>query len=329
MTTRKTNIFSAGILCLILSPATAATAQPPPPPAAEITVTDSVSPVDDLQISFGDITEGNWSDNTVTIKNDGNVELIIGSISSADRLTDEFLILNDNCSGQSLIPSDECTFRVRFSPAAAGTFNDTFDIPSNDTDENPVIVSVNGRGLSSASNNPPSVFQLLFPADNQEGVGTTVEFRWKKSADPDGDTVTYDIYVCEDGNLTTGCITGADIAFLRNDGIYYAGIGSYGAGMLLSGIVLILRGGVRDRKKILMPAAMIAIAVTLLISCGGGGGGDGSGGAVTPSNGGGSSNQVSYTVSGLNTGTSYYWKAVAKDGNGGETDSSLWSFDTQ
>ena len=138
----------------------------------------------------------------------------------------------------------------------------------------------------------------------------------------DGDTVTYDIYVCEDGNLTIGCITGADIAFLRNDGIYYAG-------MLLSGIVLILRGGVRDRKKILMPAAMIAIAVTLLISCGGGGGGDGSGGAVTPSNGGGSSNQVSYTVSGLNTGTSYYWKAVAKDGNGGETDSSLWSFDTQ
>ena len=329
MITRKTKIFLTGILCLTLSVTTVVIAQPPPPPAAEITITDSVSPVDDLRLPFGDITEGNSSDNTVTVTNAGNAELIIGNIALADSLTDEFIILNDNCSGETVIPSDSCTFTVRFSPAAAGTFNDTFDIPSNDSDENPVTVSVNGKGLSSASNNPPAIFQLLFPADNQEGVGTTVEFRWGKSADPDGDSLTYDIYVCEDGNLTIGCITGADIAFLRNKGIYYAGIGSYGAGMLLSGIVLILGGSARDGKKILMPAAMTAIVVTLLISCGGGGGGDGSGGAVTPSNDGGSSNQVVYTVSGLNTGTSYYWKVVAKDGNGGETDSSLLSFDTR
>jgi len=128
--------------------------------------------------------------------------------------------------------------------------------------------------------------------------------------------VTYDLFVCEDENFTTGCFNTFDIASLENKAIYYAGIGS-GVGLLLFGIVL--AGGVRNRRKISLMIAMIMIAGILLVSCGGGGGGGG----------GGTSNEVSYTVSGLKPGTTYYWKVVADDGKGGRTESPVWSFITQ
>jgi len=38
---------------------------------------------------------------------------------------------------------------------------------------------------------------------------------------------------------------------------------------------------------------------------------------------------TSYTVSGLSPGTKYYWKIVAKDGKGGFSESSVWSFTTR
>jgi hypothetical protein len=34
-------------------------------------------------------------------------------------------------------------------------------------------------------------------------------------------------------------------------------------------------------------------------------------------------------ISGLNSGTVYYWKVVAKDTSGGETESGISSFETQ
>jgi hypothetical protein len=38
---------------------------------------------------------------------------------------------------------------------------------------------------------------------------------------------------------------------------------------------------------------------------------------------------MSTTVSGLAPGTTYYWKVVSDDGNGGKTSSAVWSFVTQ
>jgi len=37
---------------------------------------------------------------------------------------------------------------------------------------------------------------------------------------------------------------------------------------------------------------------------------------------------ASHTVTGLNPGTTYYWKVTANDGRGGVTDSVVWSFTT-
>jgi len=56
-------------------------------------------------------------------------------------------VLADNVSNQTLAPGQEATLTVRFAPAAAGPYSDSFDIPSNDPDENPVTVNLSGNGI--------------------------------------------------------------------------------------------------------------------------------------------------------------------------------------
>ena len=164
----------------------------------DITVTDSVVPNNDLQVPFGGITTGNSSDKTITISNDGTGVLELNDIAQVNQLADPFSILNDNCSWQTLAPSEQCTLTVRFSPNTEGIFNDTFDIPSNDPDENPVTVNVSGTGLPSVINTPPTAPELIAPLNGATGLSTTVTFKWKPSTDPDkGDIVTYNLYYCQ------------------------------------------------------------------------------------------------------------------------------------
>jgi hypothetical protein len=312
------------ILCLLLGITTIGVTQPPPPPEPAIVVTDSSAPADDLQILFRSITEGNTSDRTVTVSNAGNASLVIGDIAQVNA---PFSIVSDNCSGQSITPLDTCTLTVRFSPTAAGTFSDAIDISSNDSDESSITIDVSGTGLSLLSNNPPSAPQQISPADGQTNTETAVEFKWEKSTDSDGGNVTYDLYVCEDENFTVGCITEEDIASLGRKDVYYAGMGSSGALLMLFGIVAVLTGDVRGRRKISVLIVVTGMVGLLLVSCGGGGGG--SVGSGVPSDDTGVTNEISHTASGLSGGTTYYWKVVARDDKGEETNSSVWSLDTR
>lgn len=122
----------------------------PTEPKPEIIITDSVAPVSDLHIPFGNVSEGHSSTQTVTVTNDGNADLVIGNIAQQISLSTTFSILNDLCSGQTLIPSANCSLKVRFSPAATGEFIDSFDIPSNDSDESLVIITLEGTGMSTS-----------------------------------------------------------------------------------------------------------------------------------------------------------------------------------
>ncbi|MEH6610684.1 MAG: choice-of-anchor D domain-containing protein [Halioglobus sp.] len=120
-------------------------------PAPEITVTDSVASATDLQIPFGNVTEMNSSDSTVTVTNDGDQPLTIGQIAFNDPLAAPFSIPNDNCSLQVVAPAANCSLTVRFAPPSTGASTDSFDIPSDDADENPVTISVSGTGISAAA----------------------------------------------------------------------------------------------------------------------------------------------------------------------------------
>ena len=117
-------------------------------PAPDITVTDNEGATDDLQVPFGNVTEGESADATVTITNDGDLDLDIGDIASANSLAPPFTIDATACSRQTLTPGQSCNCTVTFAPITTSNFGDSFDIPSNDPDENPVTVSVSGTGVS-------------------------------------------------------------------------------------------------------------------------------------------------------------------------------------
>lgn len=148
----------------------------------DIAVTDGAAPADDLWIPFGTLTAGLTQDNAVSLTNVGGADLHIGTIASANPLSAPFSITSDNCSNQTLAPSASCSLTVRFAPTAAGSFSDSFDIPSDDPDENPVTIAVGGTGIA-----PPapdiavtdtlgngSDLAMPFP-DTTEGVTSSAE----------------------------------------------------------------------------------------------------------------------------------------------------------
>jgi len=296
-------------------------------PLPDVSVTDSVAPADDLQIPFGDLTGGFSSDHTVSIYNSGNADLAIGSVAYTNPLSEPFSIVDNTCSGQTVPPASNCTLTVRFKPSAAGTYNDSFNIPSNDPDETAVTISVSGTGLAADVNNAPSDPILVYPAAGQKGLGRKVGFKWKKSKDPDGDLVTYDIQVCQDPDMTTGCISDVNLVAQGQNDIVYAGL-LFSPLPFLFVLIIMALCGTRIKNWTRLFPVIILLTAMILVSCGGGG--TGSGGAVVSSQStSGTVDNMSYEVSGLNSTTTYYWTITARDGNGGETTSEVRSFETE
>ncbi|MGE5174717.1 MAG: choice-of-anchor D domain-containing protein, partial [Betaproteobacteria bacterium] len=298
----------------------------------DIKVTDSVAPVDDLQVPFGNVRKGRSVDNSVTITNEAGGNLVIGSIGSANPLAAPFSITSDNCSGKTLASGDTCTMIVRFSPptdcanpSATGTsgdtaasaanacqFSDSLDIPSDDPDEQVVTVQVSGTGVSSFGNNPPSKPKPKYPADHQQDLETSLNMQWEASTDPDGDHISYELRISTDPNFSAPMIVNTASAG-KTTGTLFA---STGIGFLFFGVVF--AGTARGRKGLLLIAAVVILAGSTLVGCS-------VGGAKTPASG----TVVSQPVSGLQTSTTYYWKVIASDGNGGVTESDSSSFTTK
>lgn len=275
-----------------------------PPPVPDITVTDSVAPAADLSISFGAVVVGNSATQTITIKNDGGADLVLGSVAQP---SPPFGVAADNCSGQTLAPAGGCGLTVTFSHSSADAFSGSLGIPSNDPDENPVTVSLSGTGLMAGANNPPSKPDLIYPAMGQEGLQSDVTFTWSKCSDPEGDPVTYMFYLDTDPSFP-GTVP-VEVSASGPARLAMAGLG----GLMVFGIMLAPAAG-RKRKIALLIPALLAAAV-FLASCGGNGGATSEPG-------------VSYTATGLSPGTTYYWKVVATDANGASSESDVRSFTT-
>lgn len=105
--------------------------------APEITVTGSGD--------FGNVSVGNSSTKTITVTNDGNADLNVGSLSG---LASPFSLSSDNCSNTTVAAGNSCNAVVQFSPGSATSYSDTLNIPSNDSDEATSTVSVSGNGTS-------------------------------------------------------------------------------------------------------------------------------------------------------------------------------------
>jgi Abnormal spindle-like microcephaly-assoc'd, ASPM-SPD-2-Hydin len=122
-----------------------------PTPVPNIRVSDSLAPTTDQSVPFGTATLGTTATATVTVTNDGNANLVLGTVASANGLLAPFSLLNDACSGQTVAPAAGCNVTVQFQPTGTGAFADSFDIPSNDTADPVITVAVSGTGAALAT----------------------------------------------------------------------------------------------------------------------------------------------------------------------------------
>lgn len=291
-------------------------------PVPDIEVLDSLAPGNDLQMAFGKVTVGVCSSfQTVKISNVGTAPLQINSIQLSGSDSGDFTVnLNSGarpCKTTSsiLAVGDYCTSTVTFSPLSAGVKNSLLAITSDDPDESEVRMALSGTGLAGTINNPPSAPLLVYPANGQAGLGTTVDFRWKKTTDPDGDAVTYKFSACTN-NSVSDC-NPIEVAVPGMSPAILFGTGVAGSLMVFSAV-----GRARNRRNgfiFLLGVSLLLFSFFLPAACGSG--------ATSSSV--SQLDEITYTATGLTPGSTYYWKVSVDDGKDGRTVSTVWIFTTR
>jgi hypothetical protein len=138
----------------------------------------SVSPT---SIDFKKVETGAFLEKTVTVKNTGNENLVIGDVSSPS--PPFYKKIPDSCSEQTLAPSQACKITYGFLPESVNFFPDSSNIPSNSA-QNPVTVALKGTGVQGTAFNSINV---LGPPDGgtytacDYADGTLPTFQWTSS----------------------------------------------------------------------------------------------------------------------------------------------------
>ena len=163
------------------------------------------------------------------------------------------------------------------------------------------------------ANNPPVAATLVYPNDEATDMETELTFRWQTTTDPDGDAVTYQLFVCEDADFTDcNALYDTATAFHLNKTPRSNKMLAFLGGTMLVGAI------VSRRRKTWLMFGLVMIISFSFVSCGGSGGG----GTTTTT-------ELSYTVSDLNPETTYYWKVAATDANSDSTPSEIREFVTE
>jgi len=93
-----------------------------------------------IKLDFGNVLLNRKETLNLIVKNTGNAQLEIGSVSFEKNI----FALEHNCS--ILLPSESCAVKVVFLPEKEGRFEDRLVIISNDPEKPQIFVNVSGRG---------------------------------------------------------------------------------------------------------------------------------------------------------------------------------------
>jgi hypothetical protein len=159
---------------------------------------------------------------------------------------------------------------------------------------------------------------LVSPADGEAGNGDTA-FLWKALTDPDGDEVTYLLYICLDGDFESCTPTTVTATVTQR---MAAAAGGIGAALLLVGFGF-TRGG-RRYFSILMALLLITSSVSIM-ACGKSSNSSSTTGTVLLECTDAGIDEVCDEALNLAPGT-YSWKVVGSDGKGGTTESHVRTF---
>ncbi len=290
------------------------TGRDPPPPmmgAPVIAATDSIAPADDGRLDFPQLVIGNAATATITVRNTGDAALSVDRAAWTNPDSAPFHILRDGCAGAAVDPAASCQIVVRFSPVVIGSFTNIVVIRSNDMATPRVEIIVGGSSkkddpppMMMSGNKPPEPPVLLKPQDGATGVEIPNKFRWEPVEDPDGDTVTYELVYCTNEDFVD--CDPVMVSMLALLGTTYAQA-TFG-GLTLFGLLLLAFGG--PRKKACVTLISTSVLALALGACG-------------------APRFEEFEVKDLEPGQTYYWRVVAKDGNGGESKSITWTFETK
>lgn len=292
----------------------------------DISLNDTSSPSNDQIVDFGTLTVGASAQTFITLSNAGSAALTVYSVGTTDSLGWPFKFESISCDASTpLSPGSSCGIVVSFNPTAAGSFSDKFSIVSNDPDSGAISFTVKGTGSSTAVNRAPSAPYLVSPDNTSSGMDTVVAFKWNRATDPEGDALTYKLFVCTNSSFT-GCNPVTTVASADDGksakGVLYAGSLVLFVGMAAAGL---------GRRRLLAALAIIAIAMMLMMACSGSdsGGSSSNGGNGGGGNGGTATSDYSIHISGLSTGTMYYWRVAVEDIGNNMTYSEIRSFSTR
>ncbi|MFI5180722.1 MAG: choice-of-anchor D domain-containing protein [Thermoanaerobaculia bacterium] len=98
-------------------------------------------------LDFSDVVVQSNLSRIVSVSNNGDADLLIGTVGQGNGLAAPFTFTGDGCSNATLHPGQTCSLTVRFAPTATGPANDDFAIPSNDPNSNLLTVPVQGNGV--------------------------------------------------------------------------------------------------------------------------------------------------------------------------------------
>ena len=106
--------------------------------------------ISSTSLDFGSVDVGDSSFTNLTLTNAGSADLMIEQITFSGTNTLDFNTRNDNCTGATVAPSQNCTVQIVFSPRSTGSRSATLSISSNDPDTPTQTVSLSGSGTDGA-----------------------------------------------------------------------------------------------------------------------------------------------------------------------------------
>ncbi len=144
--------------------------------------------------NFGNVGTGTSSSpQSFTISNMGTLPLVIGTITVSGTDAAQFLIQNDNCSGNTVASLSNCTLQGVFSPTSTGSKTASLSVPSNDPNS-PLSIPLTGNGVVTIVTSSNSAISGYTEGDTPTGA-------------PSGYTVSKTLSFTATGVVATANIT--------------------------------------------------------------------------------------------------------------------------
>ena len=168
-----------------------------------------------LSNDLGIISAGKASpDKSITVSNNGYVDLVIGSVTLKGVNPADFTKTSDSCSGKKLQRLETCNVTVSFSPAAAGAKSALLEVPSSEPTTPILNVNLSGTALV-PDNTPPKTevnpktggtynaqFSLQLSCDDGTGWGCDKTYYTTDNSTPTVVSSVYAAKILIDKNTT-------------------------------------------------------------------------------------------------------------------------------